>query len=242
MKKTIPVILIIILTVFCFASCQSGSSNVSETPAVSPEASADAVKEPETKTTSVPEDNPTEIPGTQPATEPVSKATDTPTQKPEKKNTYDFNGKDFDTVVYTETICDQDECVKAELLEEAVEGAEGGVYSGSGTYLICVGIAFNEDIYLQDIEEFNIRLKVAENSSHSKNPLLRLYDDKVNQMRVSVNFTDYGEFDKWCDVNIISLIEEAKLTDEGGAIQPFTFLYRCYDADTTIWLDSITIK
>lgn len=116
--------------------------------------------------------------------------TEKPTEAPKEKKTvvYDFNGKDFDATVYTDVLSYQDECVKAELIEPPpVDGATGKVYGATGTNLICIGISFNEELEFSQLESFVVRMKVIENASHTKDPLVRLYDDKVNEIRLTRN-------------------------------------------------------
>lgn len=162
-------------------------------------------------------------------------------EKPDAQYTYvlDFNGTDFDITVTTDGL--NREPVAA-VVPEGSDGASGAVSAQASNYLVSVGVKFDTDIPYERLSSFRVRMRVTENTKHSRDPLFRLYNDRNNQILTGNNYTSVGGvFGEWCEIEIIDLLKSANLV-KNGTVQPFSIVYRCYDAEALIEFDSLIIE
>ncbi|MCQ2430627.1 MAG: metallophosphoesterase [Clostridia bacterium] len=160
--------------------------------------------------------------------------------KPDAKYVYvlDFNGRDFDITVTTDGL--NREPVAA-VYTEAVDGAEGLTARAIETYLVSVGVKFGTDVPYDVISSIRVRMRVTENTKHSKDPLFRLYNDRNNQILTTSVYATLGSFGEWTEIELSKLLKDANLV-KNGLIQPFSMVYRCYDAQTLVEFDCLILE
>lgn len=164
-----------------------------------------------------------------------------PAEKPDAAYTYvlDFNGTDFDITVTTDGL--NREPVAA-VVPEGSDGAAGAVSAQASNYLVSVGVKLPADVPYESISSFRVRMRVTESTKHSRDPLFRLYDDRNNTIRTGNGYTSVGGvFGEWCEIEIVDLLKSGSLV-KNGTVQPFSIVYRCYDADAVIEFDSLIIE
>lgn len=160
------------------------------------------------------------------------------------KTVYDFNDVDIKADVTTGVIS----AGKAKTVTDfssVPDGYEGGVYSGSGSYLICIGIGFDKEYKLEDLVEMKIRLMVASDTKLSKGNV-RIYDDTNNSIYADKNFDNdlSGVYNEWMEIDLLPLLKESvAMTDTltaNGALKKFTLLIRT-GVYATVYFDSVTV-
>lgn len=156
---------------------------------------------------------------------------------------FDFNNVDFNVGVSTSDI---NVCTVTEVTDKTnvPQGYEGGVYARK-----CVGssdllaFGFDKVMNIDHISAFKVRMYVENYTvSSGKNPLVRLYDNTNNAILSEMAFSAVGgKFGEWVEIDILSMLKSAKLYD-GCKLQPFTFVFRYYTAQTpTAYCDSIIV-
>ena len=160
------------------------------------------------------------------------------------KTVYDFNGADIDANVNTDGIKN----LKASIVTDFTSvpsGYTGGLYSGSGDYLICIGIGFDKQIKLDDLVEMKIRLMVVSDTKMSKGNV-RIYDDTNNSIYSDKNFDKdlSGSYNEWVEIDLLPMLKESvKMTDtltENGVLKNFSLVIRTGVA-ATIYFDSVSV-
>ena len=157
--------------------------------------------------------------------------------------TFDFNGTDFDTTVYTETI----KTANAKIVTDVTgvpEGFEGDVYAYKTNNLGCVGIKFPNKVNANSLMAVFVKMYVTDYTITSgKTALLRIYNDKANNILIEKAYSQLGgEMGSWVYVNILELMKGASGIIADGELAPFTLLYRFYgETEGTVYFDSITV-
>lgn len=159
--------------------------------------------------------------------------------------TYDLNGADINADVTTDGI-NSFKASKVTDLSSVPSGYDGGVYSKTDGYLVCIGIGFNDrDYNLDDLREMKIRLMVVSNTKLPKGNV-RIYDDTNNAIYADKNFDNdlSGVYNEWIEIDLLPLLKaSAAMTDtltENGVLKNFSLVIRTGVA-ATIYFDNVTV-
>ena len=161
------------------------------------------------------------------------------------KTVYDFNGADINADVTTDGI-NRYKASKVTDLSSVPSGYDGGVYSKTDGYLVCIGIGFNDREYnLDDLREMKIRLMVVSNTKLPKGNV-RIYDDTNNAIYADKNFDNdlSGVYNEWIEIDLLPLLKaSAAMTDtltENGVLKNFSLVIRT-GVNATIYFDNVTV-
>ncbi len=162
------------------------------------------------------------------------------------KTVYDFNGTDINADVTTDGINPFKASKVTDLSSVPSSGYDGGVYSKTDGYLVCIGIGFNDrDYNLDDLREMKIRLMVVSNTKLPKGNV-RIYDDTNNAIYADKNFDNdlSGVYNEWIEIDLLPLLKaSAAMTDtltENGVLKNFSLVIRTGVA-ATIYFDNVTV-
>lgn len=161
-----------------------------------------------------------------------------------KSKTYDFNSVDINAEVTTAVI-DRYKAVKVADTSSVPNGYDGGVYSRTDGYIVCVGIGLNGEYNFEDLVAMKIRLLVDSAGKLPKGNV-RIYDNAENKIYADKNFDNDlgGAYGEWVEIDLLPLLKESvTMTDtlvKGGKLQSFTLLIRT-GATATVYFDSVTV-